>query len=98
MDLWPFSFIKPYHNTSVSNISQEFSRATHLQTTLVPILGGVSIFCLAMPNNLFVTNLFGGSMANEGLGILALSFDWQFIGRIPSLVYVVPLTVCRRRP
>jgi OPT family oligopeptide transporter len=33
-----------------------------------------------MPNNLFVTNLFGGSMANEGLGILSLSFDWQFIG------------------
>ena len=33
-----------------------------------------------MPHNLFVTNLFGGSMANEGLGILSLSFDWQFIG------------------
>jgi hypothetical protein len=88
MGLWPFSFIKPSHNTSVSIISQQFSRAIYLQTPLVPILGGVSVFCLTMPNNLFVTNLFGGSMANEGLGILALSFDWQFIGKSLSLVSV----------
>jgi OPT family oligopeptide transporter len=33
-----------------------------------------------MPHNLLITNIFGGSMANEGLGILSLSFDWQFIG------------------
>ncbi|KAF2400856.1 OPT superfamily oligopeptide transporter [Trichodelitschia bisporula] len=46
---------------------------------IMPVLGGVSIFCLTHRNSLFVTNLFGGSMANEGLGVLALSFDWQLI-------------------
>jgi len=46
---------------------------------IAPIFAGVSIFCLSMRNNLFVTNLFGGSMANEGLGILAFSFDWTTI-------------------
>jgi OPT oligopeptide transporter protein len=39
-------------------------------------LAGVSVFCLTNQNSLFVTNIFGGSMANEGLGLLALSFDW----------------------
>lgn len=32
-----------------------------------------------MQNNLFVTNMFGGSMANEGLGTLSFSFDWTMI-------------------
>jgi hypothetical protein len=46
---------------------------------IAPLFAGVSIFCLAMRENLFVTNLFGGSMANEGLGILAFSFDWTTV-------------------
>jgi len=64
----------------VSTIGQKFLKQFTYKHLLVPILGGVSIFCIAMPNNLLITNLFGGSMANEGLGVLALSFDWQFIG------------------
>jgi hypothetical protein len=48
-------------------------------TSAVPLLAGVSVFCLTMRRNLFVTNLFGGSMANEGLGTLSLSFDWTMI-------------------
>src|ERR1700748_203763 len=48
---------------------------------IVPILGGISIFCLTHQRDLFVTNLFGGSMANEGLGTLGFSFDWTMISK-----------------
>ena len=50
-----------------------------LTLKIVPLLAGVSIFCLSMQHNLFVTNFFGGSMANEGMGVLSLSFDWTMI-------------------
>ena len=49
-------------------------------TYIMPVLSGVSIFCLTNQHSLMVTNIFGGSMANEGLGLLALSFDWNMIG------------------
>jgi hypothetical protein len=45
----------------------------------VPLLSGVSIICLGIRNNLTVTNIFGGSMANEGLGLLSISLDWTQI-------------------
>ncbi|KAG1875141.1 OPT oligopeptide transporter protein-domain-containing protein [Suillus tomentosus] len=44
-----------------------------------PLLTGVSIFCLAAPNNAAVSRVFGGSNGNEGLGLLSLCFDWQYI-------------------
>ncbi|KAI0316557.1 oligopeptide transporter [Amylostereum chailletii] len=52
---------------------------------LFPLLNGFSIFCLASQHaspsvqDVF-TNIFGGSDGNEGLGLLSLSFDWQYIG------------------
>ena len=46
---------------------------------IAPVLAGVSIFCLTHQHSLLVTTLFGGSMANEGLGFLSLSFDWTMI-------------------
>ncbi|GJJ10751.1 hypothetical protein Clacol_004979 [Clathrus columnatus] len=51
---------------------------------MFPWLNGVSIPCLAsLKASDFVrmtfTNLFGGAQANEGLGLLSLSFDWQYI-------------------
>lgn len=30
-----------------------------------------------------LTNLFGGSINNEGIGLFSLSFDWQYV-RAPS--------------
>ena len=45
----------------------------------MPLLIGVSVFCLAKQNSLVFTNLFGGSSGNEGLGFLSLCFDWQYI-------------------
>ncbi|KAI6006134.1 OPT oligopeptide transporter protein-domain-containing protein [Pisolithus albus] len=49
-----------------------------------PLLNGISIFCLASQHakpsiqNVF-TNIFGGADANEGLGLLSISLDWQYI-------------------
>jgi OPT family oligopeptide transporter len=47
---------------------------------IMPILTGVSIFCLMSRNSLVITNIFGGASGNEGLGLLSMSFDWQYIG------------------
>ncbi|KAK0452510.1 peptide transporter MTD1 [Armillaria borealis] len=50
-----------------------------------PLLNGFSIFCLASQKastatiDVF-TNIFGGASSNEGLGLLNLSLDWQYIG------------------
>ncbi|PFH49334.1 hypothetical protein AMATHDRAFT_76236 [Amanita thiersii Skay4041] len=52
---------------------------------IFPLLNGFSVFCLASQRasqstrDVF-TNLFGGAEGNEGLGLLSLSFDWQYIG------------------
>lgn len=46
---------------------------------MMPILTGVSVFCLAQRNSLVFTNLFGGSNGNEGLGLLSFCLDWQYI-------------------
>ncbi|KAK4034638.1 OPT oligopeptide transporter protein-domain-containing protein [Parachaetomium inaequale] len=49
-----------------------------------PWLNAVSIPCLAAMHATgekaaILTNLFGGSVNNEGLGLFTLSFDWQYI-------------------
>jgi hypothetical protein len=54
---------------------------------IFPLLNGINIFCLASQKaspeivNIF-TNLFGGTDSNEGLGLLSISFDWQYIGSV----------------
>lgn len=37
---------------------------------IMPILVGVSVICLTQRNSLVVSNIFGGSAGNEGLGLL----------------------------
>jgi hypothetical protein len=44
-----------------------------------PLFAGISIFCLTMRHDMVITNFFGGLMANEGLGTLAISLDWTQI-------------------
>ncbi|KAG2134261.1 OPT oligopeptide transporter protein-domain-containing protein [Suillus cothurnatus] len=46
---------------------------------MFPLLTGLSIFCLAAPNNAAVSRVFGGTNGNEGLGLLSICFDWQYI-------------------
>ncbi|KAL1866024.1 hypothetical protein Daus18300_006925 [Diaporthe australafricana] len=51
---------------------------------MFPWLNSVSIPCLAAMKATgnkaeVLTNLFGGSINNEGIGLFSLSFDWQYI-------------------
>lgn len=54
---------------------------------IMPVLVGVSAFCLANQDSLLFTNVFGGSNGNEGLGVLSWSFDWQYIANPSPLWY-----------
>ncbi|KAF9246168.1 OPT oligopeptide transporter [Melanogaster broomeanus] len=57
---------------------------------IFPLLTGFSIFCLAAPNNAAVSRVFGGSNGNEGLGLLSIGLDWQYIS-IGINPMVIPL-------
>jgi hypothetical protein len=51
---------------------------------MFPLLNGVNVICLASQKASsktrdIITNLFGGADGNEGLGLLSISFDWQYI-------------------
>ena len=50
----------------------------------MPLLTGVSVFCLAKRNSAVFTNLFGGANGNEGLGLLSICLDWQYIAGTTS--------------
>jgi hypothetical protein len=64
---------------------------------IFPLLNGFNIFCLASQHaspsvqNVF-TNIFGGADGNEGLGLLSISFDWQYIGS-PLVSHVCDISV-----
>lgn len=47
---------------------------------IAPTLTGISIFCLADRHSAWVTRIFGGAAGNEGLGMFALSLDWNYVG------------------
>lgn len=54
----------------------------------MPILTGVSVFCLASQNNPVFTNIFGGASGDEGMGLFSLCLDWQYIsGGFSPLYY-----------
>ncbi|KAI0648419.1 oligopeptide transporter [Trametes meyenii] len=51
---------------------------------IFPLLNGVNVICLATQRapsaaQDVITNLFGGTDGNEGLGFLSISLDWQYI-------------------
>ncbi|KAH9889084.1 OPT oligopeptide transporter [Cubamyces lactineus] len=47
---------------------------------IAPTLTGISIICLADQKSAWVTRIFGGAAGNEGLGLFALSLDWNYVG------------------
>ncbi|KAH8992871.1 OPT oligopeptide transporter [Lactarius hatsudake] len=49
---------------------------------MFPLLTGFSVFCLGNPRSTDFTRIFGGSNGNEGLGLLSICFDWQYISSI----------------
>jgi OPT family oligopeptide transporter len=59
---------------------------------VMPVLTGVSFFCLANRESLVFTNIFGGASGNEGLGLLAFSFDWQYVGTSSFFTPLITLT------
>ncbi|KAJ3496103.1 hypothetical protein NLG97_g2909 [Lecanicillium saksenae] len=54
---------------------------------ICPVLTGVSIFCLANRKSTVFTNIFGGAEGNEGLGLLSICLDWQYISGGSSPLY-----------
>ncbi|KAI0628167.1 OPT oligopeptide transporter [Trametes polyzona] len=48
----------------------------YIATTLT----GISIVCLAAQKSPWVTRIFGGAAGNEGLGLFAISLDWNYVG------------------
>lgn len=59
---------------------------------VMPVLTGISIFCLANRNSLVFTNLFGGTNGNEGLGLLSLCLDWQYVTTLSLSLPLITLT------
>ncbi|KAE9393909.1 hypothetical protein BT96DRAFT_943564 [Gymnopus androsaceus JB14] len=49
---------------------------------ILPILTGVSIFCLVDHTSPTMRNIFGGASNNKGKGLLAACFDWNIITSI----------------
>ncbi|KAJ7503623.1 peptide transporter MTD1 [Mycena galericulata] len=47
---------------------------------IAPTLTGISIFCLAKRDSPWFTRIFGGAAGNEGLGVFAFCFDWNYVG------------------
>ncbi|THG98062.1 hypothetical protein EW145_g7487 [Phellinidium pouzarii] len=47
---------------------------------IAPTLTGISIFCLANKKSAWFTRIFGGAAGNEGLGMFAFCFDWNYVG------------------
>ncbi|KAI0691079.1 OPT oligopeptide transporter [Cerioporus squamosus] len=47
---------------------------------IAPTLTGISIICLASRHSAWVTRIFGGAAGNEGLGLFAISLDWNYVG------------------
>ncbi|KAA1097772.1 hypothetical protein PGT21_019321 [Puccinia graminis f. sp. tritici] len=47
---------------------------------LAPALQAISPWCLTLPQVPAITNIFGGSMVAEGMGLFAFSSDWMLVG------------------
>ncbi|KAI8452438.1 OPT oligopeptide transporter protein-domain-containing protein [Phakopsora pachyrhizi] len=55
----------------------------------MPALQAISPWCLVMPQVPAITNLFGGSLPGEGMGLFSISADWALVGSYSPLY--VPL-------
>lgn len=51
-----------------------------IPTYLAPAVSAVSVWCLTLPKVPAITNLFGGSLPGEGIGLMAFSGDWTLVG------------------
>ncbi|KAI7966271.1 hypothetical protein MJO29_002019 [Puccinia striiformis f. sp. tritici] len=51
-----------------------------IPTYVAPVLQAISPWCLTLPQVPAITNVFGGSMVAEGMGLFAFSADWTLVG------------------
>ncbi|GAA5807762.1 hypothetical protein MFLAVUS_001139 [Mucor flavus] len=58
---------------------------------MFPMIGGISVVCLAKNDSPWVQRLFGGLGTNEGLGMFQFSFDWNLLSYLTPLV--IPLWI-----
>lgn len=76
-------FILGFHILLSSNSMSAFSYSIMvwelIPEYIFPLLTGFSIFCLANQSSPDFTRVFGGTDGNEGLGLLSICFDWQYI-------------------
>ncbi|EGG05654.1 putative oligopeptide transporter [Melampsora larici-populina 98AG31] len=79
----------PYDHDAPSLISLLVDADEVIPEWLAPALQAISPWCLTLPETPLVTQIFGGSLVAEGLGLLAVSFDWVLVGRYNPLF--VPL-------
>lgn len=63
---------------SCLSLTSHFTYYFRGHTVIFPVLTGVSNFCLADNNSSVVRNVFGGADNNEGMGLLAWCFDWNY--------------------
>lgn len=49
-------------------------------TYIMPAFQAISLFCLTLPKQQFITSIFGGAQPFEGLGFLNISGDWALVG------------------
>ena len=56
---------------------------------IAPLLGSFNIVCLAVRNSDWVSYIFGGAEANEGMGLLGFGVDWA---NITSRPFYYPLS------
>lgn len=54
---------------------------------MFPMIGGISIICLAKNDSRWVQRLFGGLGANEGMGMFQICLDWNLLSYFSPLVY-----------
>ncbi|KAH9941492.1 OPT oligopeptide transporter [Amylocystis lapponica] len=55
---------------------------------IAPLLGSFNVVCLAARNSDWVSFIFGGAEANEGMGLLGFGVDWA---NITSAPFYIPL-------
>lgn len=58
------------------------------------LLIGFSIPCLAAPHSSVVSNIFGGTNGNEGLGLLSFCFDWNYIAGTGNPMAIPIVATC----
>lgn len=73
----------PEVTEKVSFFKKGFTFTTFYQvipTYIAPALQAISPWCLTLPQVPAITNLFGGSLVAEGMGLFAFCSDWTLIG------------------